>query len=132
MFLHFQEKVRAKTIPRNGEALIPAPPPSSLSLPFGDKKEKDNRAGVDASATPSLGEKLRSIVDRLDKEYLLRRRVMLRRLDVTIQAFLWSKKAQVKPRGKLGTREKAEQTVGHGPVWCISTYGKARKAFAGL
>ncbi|PHJ18796.1 protein fam98a-like, partial [Cystoisospora suis] len=66
---------RSHPLPQSKEALVPAPPPSSTS-----------------------GDKLLSIVERLDAEYLLRRRVMLRRLDVTVQAFLWSRKAQENDR----------------------------------
>ncbi|CBZ49519.1 conserved hypothetical protein [Neospora caninum Liverpool] len=48
---------------------------------------------VDVRGDSPLLTELKSITDVLDQEYRLRRRVMLRRLDVTIQAFLWSKKA---------------------------------------
>ncbi len=44
---------------------------------------------------------LEDINDALRQDYALRRRMMLERLDLTVQSFLWSDAAQVCSRGFL-------------------------------
>nr|PIL97678.1 hypothetical protein TGCOUG_293230 [Toxoplasma gondii COUG] len=73
-FAQAARKIAEGPVPASAHALVPA-------LPVND---------ADRS---SLLKNLELITHVLEKEYLLRRRAMLRRLDVTVQAFLWSKRA---------------------------------------
>ncbi|PFH38783.1 hypothetical protein BESB_011250 [Besnoitia besnoiti] len=68
------QKLRGRAVEPSSQALVPALP--AEALPDG-----------------ALLKDIATITKVLDRGYQLRRRVMLGRLDVTIQAFLWSKKA---------------------------------------
>ena len=64
--------------------------------------------GLRLSKNESQTNKIQAVADAIAKDYQLRRKMLMQRLDVTIQSFLWGEKAQGK-EGEIVAAIKAQR-----------------------